>query len=291
VSDGTDTTTEGAPQLTSTEQASVEVGQRGFSEAPATTPVTPEAPQVPEKFLKDGKPDYDALVASYTELEKRLGAAPAPAAPAEETPAAPAASADGKIAKAPAAEEPAANPLTSLLDAARSDFTTSQAFSEETATKLAEAGIPTEVQQVYLKGLQALAQQSVGTIHGYVGGEQNYAALTQWAAEKLSDAELDAYNSALDNEALRENAVRGLYARFQAARPSEGRQVTTANSGATAGDTYQSRDELVADQKNPKYATDARFRNEVMAKLQRSQAAGFRVQPQRMFDSVYTHRR
>jgi hypothetical protein len=279
----------GAPQFSEAELASIAKGREGISEAPPVN--APSAPAVPEgipaKFVKDGVVDYAALAASYAELERKQSTA-APAAPAEGTPPAAAPNAAGKIEK-PVVEEPAANPLTDLLTAARTDYESGQAFSEETAAKLVEAGIPAEIQQVYLEGLKALATQTLGALHGYVGGEQNYAAMAAWAGEKLNDAELDAFNAALDNPQLRENAVRGLYARFTQARPSEGRQITPVNAGASAGDVFNSRDELVAAQKDARYATDPVYRQSVVDKLQRSQAAGFRVTPARMFDAVYRH--
>jgi hypothetical protein len=281
----------GTPQLSAEDMAMVEKGRAGLSEAPVAAPAgTPERPaHIPEKFWKDGKVDTEGMAQSYAALEQRLGKgteeAPTGAAPAAEV------GADGKITK-PAAEEAAeaaANPLAGLLDAARDDYSSSKGFSEETATKLTEAGIPPEVQAVYLAGLEALATQNVAAIHGFVGGEKAYTDMAAWAAEKLNDAELDAFNNSLDNPDLRENAVRGLYARYAAARPSEGRFVAPAGAAVSDGDAFKSRDELTAAMKDPRYATDARYRGEVEAKLARSHAAGFRVSPPRMFDSVYRH--
>lgn len=282
-----------APELNEAEQASVALGQAGFSEAPPIAAPASDVPAgVPAKFVKDGKVDYAALTASYVELEKKQGAAPAAVA---ETPtaaeAAPTVDANGKIVKPAAAEEPSANPLTSILDLARTDFESTQGFSEETAAKLVEAGIPAEVQAVYLAGLDALGKQNEATIHGYAGGAENYSAMATWAASTLTDAELDAFNDSLENPGLRENAVRGLFARYQTARPSEGQQITPVNAGASAGDVYKSRDELLKDQKDPRYGTDSSFRQTVMEKLGRSQAGGFRVSPQPTFSGGYVHRR
>src|SRR3546814_4577659 len=104
----------------------------------------------------------------------------------------------------------------------------------------------------------------MGQVHSFADGEENYNAMAAWASQSLSDEELEAYNSALDNPQLRENAVRGLYSRYTAARPSEGKLITPSGTPAAAGDVYSSRDQLVADQKDPRYQTDESFRQGVM---------------------------
>src|SRR3546814_10954716 len=114
----------------------------------------------------------------------------------------------------------------------------------------------------------------MGQVHSFADGEENYNAMAAWASQSLSDEELEAYNSALDNPQLRENAVRGLYSRYTAARPSEGKLITPSGTPAAAGDVYSSRDQLVADQKDPRYQTDESFRQGVMDKLVRSQRNG-----------------
>jgi hypothetical protein len=276
------------PALSAVEQASLEVGQRGFQEPTNTNMIPPSGPQrpdyIPEKFWKDGKADYEGLAKSYAELERQRSAAPKQ----EETPAAQApqaqVGADGKITPPAQEEAPAANPLQTAMEAARTEFAASQQVSEDTVAALEAAGIPREIFSLYLEGVKATSAQALTAIHGYTDGEQNYAAMSNWAAEKLSDAELEAYNSALDNPQLRENAVRGLYARYTAARPSEGKLVAPNSSTSQAGDVYRDRAELTRDQRDPRYATDARFRQDVMDKLQRSQAVGFQVAPRSMFE-------
>ena len=273
--------------LSAVEQASVEKGKAGFSEPTGVNEPLPSGPQrpewCPEKFFVDGKVNQEALARSYAELEKARSAAPAKEEP---TPAAeePKVGANGKIEKAaePAAAE--ATPLATAMEKARTEFSEGQEVSDETVAALEAAGIPKEIFGIYLKGLEALAEKGLGEIHGYVEGKDNYDAMAKWAAEKLSDAELDTFNASLDDPAARENAVRGLYARYTAARPSEGKLITPAGTPSQAGDVYASRDELVADQRNPLYATDAKFRQGVVEKLTRSQAGGFTLVARPMFE-------
>lgn len=268
--------------LSEQEKESLRIAREGLAPADPYAPKanTPQRPEnVPEKFwdAEKGEIRVDALTQSYAELEAKLsGKTEAPAEEGEEE-----VEVDvnnGKIEKKTPAEgeEEAANesPLTGLIEAAASEFTSGGQFTEETAAKLAEAGIPAEVQSVYLAGLQALQAQQTATVQGYVGGEENYNAMAQWAGRTLSDAELDAFNAALDNPALAENAVTGLYARYTKARPSEGRKVTPQNGASDAGDIFKSRAEFTQALQDPRYRTDAAYQREVTEKLRRTRASG-----------------
>ncbi|EQB10417.1 capsid assembly protein [Novosphingobium lindaniclasticum] len=277
------------PALSPAEQASVEVGQRGFTEPVGVNELPAEGPQrpeyVPEKFWKDGKADYEALARSYAELEAKQSApAETPKAPEGSPPVSP----EGKIEKPKEPEAAAPAPLATAMDKARTEWSEG-AVSDETVAELEAAGIPKEVFNVYLKGLEAITNQTMGEIHSFTDGQDNYNAMSRWAAEKLSQEELDAYNTALDNPQLRENAVRGLYARYSTARPSEGTLITPAGTPSQAGDVYTDRAQLIADQKDPRYSTDATYRQGVMDKLQRSQRGGFQVVQRPMFErEVFT---
>lgn len=282
---------EGAPQFSAHDLAMIEKGRAGLSDP--TPPADPNAPvrpdHVPEKFWKDGKVDTEAMAKSYAELEKRLSA-PKEEAPAE-TPAAEVKD-GGKIEKAKADESKTEEPvLGSLISTAGAEFEADGTISEATSAELVKNGVPVEIQQVYLEGIKALREKAVGEIHSYVGGTEVYNQVANWAAQNLSDEELDAYNSAIDNPALRENAVRGLHARYAAARPSEGKLVSTSGAPAAAGDTYTSKDQLVRDQMDPRYKSDPRFRQEVEDRLARSIQNGFAVNERRMFTPLAYGRR
>lgn len=282
-----------APELNAAEQAAIEVGQRGFSEPENVNVVPPSGPQrpewCPEQFWKDGKADTEGLAKSYAELRSKMDTKPTeppadPAAPAspEATPRQ-----DGKIEKveAPAAPEaPAPAAVTTAMDSARDEWAETGELSDASFEALDKAGIPRPIVELYLDGLKANAEKLMGEIHGYVGGTDSYNSMIQWAGEKLSAEEIEAYNTALDNPALRETAVIGLHAKFTRAVPSEGSLVTPNDGGAAASDVFRNRDELVAAQKDPRYQTDPGYRQTVVEKLQRSQGAGFQAFSRPMFE-------
>lgn len=283
---------EGTPApLSATEQASVEKGQNGLSDVNVAPP-PPSGPQrpeyVPEQFFKDGKVDIESLAKSYAELRSKMDGKQPEQQQQQEQPnaEAPKVGADGKIEKPEVKQEEQAQPapLATAMEAARTEWAEKQEVSEETVTALEAAGIPREVFNLYIEGVKAQTAATLSSIHSYTDGAENYTAMATWAAQHCTDKELDAFNEALDNPELRENAVRGLYARYTAARPSEGKLITPAGTPSQAGDVYTSRDQLIADQRDPRYGTDASFRQGVMDKLARSQKQGFSVVKRSIFE-------
>ena len=271
-------------ELSAADQASIEVGQRGLSEPTNPNTPAPSGPArpewCPEQFWKDGVVDNEGLAKSYSSLRGKMDGKPAEEAPVAEAVVDPEARTDGKIVPAElaaaeaavASETPA---VTSAMEAARDEWAETQELSDDTFAALEAAGIPRPIVDLYLEGIKANSEKLMGQIHGYVGGEEAYSALTKWAAGNLPAAEIEAYNDALDNPALRETAVVGLQAKFARAVPSEGKLVTPNDGGSISSDVFQSRDELVAAQKDPRYQTDGVYRQSVIDKLTRSQSGGF----------------
>ena len=283
MTDATNTTDEAPQGLSAAEQASIEIGQRGISDAPDPNAAPSNAPQrpdwCPEQFWKDGQVDSEGLAKSYGSLRSKMDGSERPKvdpAPAQDAPKA--TGEGGKIEKPKAEDAPSPHAgLHAAMEAARLEFASSQSVSDERIAELEAAGIPRDIFEVYLEGVKALGQQQTAQMFEYVGGEAAYHEMTSWAAQALSDAEIEAFNAAVENPQLRETAVRGLYARFSAKRPAEGKLVTQNDGGAVASDVYQNRDELIRDQRDPRYQSDPAFRQSVMDKLARSQANGFTV--------------
>lgn len=286
---------EAAPGLNPAEQAAIAAAQTGFTQPDPMNPTPPAnegVPQrpdnVPEKFwdAEKGAINHEALLQSYTELER----AQSQAAPADDSAAAPA-RADGKVTKPePAAApeggegEPGPTPLQAAMEAARTQFAETQELNDDSYAALEAAGVDRATVDLFISGLRAQHQADLNAIHGYVGGEDTYNEMVTWAGANLNDAEIDAFNAALDNPALRENAVRGLHARFSGARPNEGKTVTTNNVQSQAGDVYNTIDDLTKAQSDDRYSTDPAYRQQVTEKLQRTIASGKQLMPSSMFE-------
>ncbi|NCP10402.1 MAG: hypothetical protein GW859_00350 [Sphingomonadales bacterium] len=293
----------GTPQFNEAERAAIAVAETGIQQTdpnnpapPAGTPAAPQRPEgVPEKFwdAEKGQVNTEALLKSYTELEKSRGEAPKEPVQDGETPPA---RNDGKVEKTVAeqvedAANDASNPaLQSAIELAREQFATGQELGPEAYEALEKAGIPREMTDLYVAGLRAQTEQQLTQLHSFVEGKDNYEAMITWASRNLDDAGIDAFNTALDNPSLREFAVRDLYSKFSKANPSEGSLVAPkgGQAGAT-GDVYRSMDELVTAQMDGRYGTDTAYTQAVQEKVQRSLSSGIELAPgQRFARAIHT---
>lgn len=214
---------------------------------------------VPEKFwdAENGTVKYDELLRSYRELERSRSQ------PQEEP-----------DADLPEDEEGAAEALEQRgldFDKFADSFQRNGALTEDDYADLADAGIPRELVDMFIEGQVAKMETFRGEMFNLVGGEETYQSMAQWASQTLSQAELNAYNQAVDSgdEGLARIAIQGLHARYAAENGSDPKLLGGAQSAAT-GSTYRSTQELMRDMSNPLYESDPAFRADVEAKLARS---------------------
>jgi hypothetical protein len=155
------------------------------------------------------------------------------------------------------------------VDAMAEHFYENGGLAEEHYAELEKAGIPREYVDQYIAGVQAEAEQIREEIFSEVGGEENFAAMAEWAAANLTAAELDAYNEAVDSGDMSvvRSAVMSLAFRYQR---DVGRdpKLVGGNSGGVTG--FESLAQLTAAMKDPRYNTDPAYRREVEQKLARS---------------------
>ncbi|WP_422049725.1 capsid assembly protein [Shimia sp.] len=138
---------------------------------------------------------------------------------------------------------------------------------------LAKQGITQEMVQAYVAGQAAIGDQLVTDLHNQVGGEENFNEIIGWAAENLSRPEIEAFNNTVDNgspEAVK-MALAGLAARHKSEAGSAPNLLGGQRKGeGGAGDVFRSTAEVTKAMRDPRYATDAAYRADVMAKLDRS---------------------
>ena len=116
--------------------------------------------------------------------------------------------------------------------------------------------------EIAKEGLEVIEAQ------GAVGGQEAYNQLTEWATKNLSEAEIDAYDAAMesgDQNTIMMN-IQGLYARFQQA---EGRPNLIAGEVGSIGaaNAYRSWAEVTAAMKDARYQTDPAYRADVTNRL------------------------
>ena len=243
--------------LTEEEQNSLEVGEKLVSEQ--------------EGLLAGKYKNAEDLEQAYLSLQKKLGQ--------EET---------GQEGEEGEGEEEGVDeevsedaPAVSLINEASEEYyandgslseETIQKFSNMSSQDLVNAYL--EIQANNPQAPQAAAEMSeaqVNQVQNQAGGENNYLAVTEWAANNLPEAQIDAFDSVVDtgNPAAIGIAFQGLQSRYNEANGYEGRMLQGKPAGSS-GQVYRSQAELVAAMGDPRYDTDPAYRADVISKLDQS---------------------
>lgn len=230
-----------------------------------STPQAATRPEnIPEKFwdAATGTVKTEDLIKSYQELEKKLPtAATAQTPPAVTLPVTP----DPAAATPDAAKEALA---AKGLDMGKfaTEFQTNGTLSPETYAAIEAAGFGKEVVDAYIAGQQALANQRDQAGYEVAGGKENFSKMVTWAAANMSVEERQAFNKAVaGTDAEMKLAISGLRAQYEAVNGKEPQLQGGIPSTAAAG--YESKAQMTADMRDPRYAKDPAFRAKVEAKL------------------------
>ena len=149
---------------------------------------------------------------------------------------------------------------------------------QEMHDQLTGAGLSKVVVDAYLQGRAReygmnadLNQTDIDGIKQSVGGEKAYESLMTWAGQNLSQDSINSFDNLINtgDAASIQLAVNGLVAQYQNDAGYEGRMLQGKPS-KTSTDVYQSQAQLVAAMSDPRYDNDPAYRQEVIAKLDRS---------------------
>jgi len=231
-----------------------------------TTTEAPEAKPALKEDRPSGLPEkfetVESMAKSYAELETKLGQKPEEA-PAEEAKP----EAKGDLAIAEKAVESAGLDMASL----NKEYADEGKLGEESYEKLEKAGISKEVVDQFIAGQQAIADKTAGEIRSLVGGNDNYAMLVTWAKDNLSEAETNAYNTAVNSRDIEtvKLAVTGLNSRYQTAEGKEPSLVKgTASATGEAG--FESWAQVTKAMADERYSKDPAYQAEVKTKIANS---------------------
>ena len=251
-----DPTPADAPELTEDEQNSLEVAEKLGQE---------------ESELYAGKyENAEQLEQAYLELQKKLGSDEEAEVDTEEDEVEDQEWSDGAALIANASSEFYENEGQLTPE-------TMQKFSEMSSQDLVEAFM--EIQRNNptpapgAEDTSDLTDAEMNSIYNSAGGEAEYQRLTAWAAENISEAQMDAFNSVVNNgEALAiQMAVAGLRSEYENQEGYEGRMLT--GKAAKTTDAFRSQAEVVAAMSDPRYDRDEAYRQDVYDKLERSNVA------------------
>jgi hypothetical protein len=222
---------------------------------------------IPEKFRNAENP-LEALAKSYAELEKKLAGATQPAQNTADTTL--------KPTETPS-DAQKSNDVKSLLTASGVDYDllTSELvehgnLTEESYAELAEAGFPRPLVEQYIAGQKAIVSSVENEVFAEVGGKTAYENLVNWAADNLSEPEIEAFNrvtSTGDRNQI-SLAVSSLQAKFRAGGPPQ--LIKGMTTGNTTGGAFESVEQLREAMSDPRYETDPAYVRSVEVKLAHS---------------------
>ncbi len=148
-------------------------------------------------------------------------------------------------------------------------------LSQETVDNLVQVGLPESLIDTYLQGLGAIQQMQEQQAFASVGGEESYNELMTWAGTNLGDAEIDAFNSSVNNPAQFQLALQGLKSRYENSYGSSQSGTIYGNQGGGAGnDLFQSTAEVVSAMNDKRYGSDTSYAKMIEAKVRRSNVFG-----------------
>lgn len=232
---------------------------------------------IPDKFKNaDGTTNVEALLKSYKELEKSKGTNQEQSPENKDKPNTETKdNKDNNSLKIESVQDAINVAQEKGIDYTKveQEYVKTGKLSEDTYKMLGEKGIPKEMVNQFLAGQQAQADKIRTDILTSVGGEEKYKEMTTWALNNLSESELDSYNRVMqtNDKGFIELAVNGLKSKYVEANGQPPAKLITGKSPQV--DTTSSVQPLNSMQEyanlvnDPRYKTDATFRNNAIARL------------------------
>ena len=243
--------------------------QPEFNEAEQEALAIGEAHAAEEQQLLAGKfEDAEALEQAYIELQKKLGVNNEEVSEVPED--------EVRVQEDEASEEEV-SPAQERIAQASEEWEQNGSLSDETIAELQE--LPSEeLIAAYLNAQQNVPESSdftdaeVATIQGDVGGEEAYNELMSWAQDSLPEEFIQSYNNLVDkgDPLTVRLALAGIQAAFVDNNGSEG-ELLTGRGAVDKADVFRSQAEVVEAMSDPRYDRDPAYRQDVFAKLERSE--------------------
>jgi len=145
-------------------------------------------------------------------------------------------------------------------------------LSEQSYDRLwEERGLSPEMVDSYIAGQESIRDNIQNQAYDITGSPENYTEMVMWATNNLSSGEINAFNAQVNSGDPDQImlAVEGLNSRFSSNFGSEPSLVQgEASMSGTGG--FGSLAELTSAMKDPRYDSDTAYRQQVAAKLNRS---------------------
>lgn len=251
-------TYEGEPTESPEQQAELLRVAEGGKPAPASQANSERPEWLPEKFKS-----AEDLAEAYKQLEQKLGGEEAESDDDDEV------GDPNQFSPPEVADYLAENNLN--FDAFAQEFYEQGSLSEAAYQTLEQNGIPRAVVDQYIEGQTAIMNDMRQEAYAIVGGDAQYQQMINWAANNLSEGEIDAFNANLNTNDLDQAkfAIHGLAARYRSEMGQMPNMVYGETNTRSAG-SYASIAEMTRDMADPRYANDSAFRQMVAGRLKNS---------------------
>ena len=253
-------------QLTSEEQDSLKVGT--------------EIQEQQEQLFAGKYKSAEELEKAYGELQKKLGEK----GDEDSEEAGDSEPAESKEDSEETEETSQPSAAAELITSASDEFNENGNLSDETMEKFTSMDSK-DLVQAYMEAQSKLQDSSpaedlsdaaVNEVRNFVGGEESYSNIVNWAGENLDQKAIDAFDSIVNTGSVDaiKLAVSGLKSQYDNANGYEGKMLT-GKAPTNTKDVYRSQQELVAAMSDRRYDNDPAYRQDVIAKLERSDNLSF----------------
>ena len=156
-------------------------------------------------------------------------------------------------------------------------------YTPEMVKQLTDAGFSEQAVKSYFAGRAAeagytsgaevsdISETEIADVQTAVGGKETYTNMMNWAAQNLTESAITAFDATMSRGTIDQIrlAVSGLQVQFENATGYDG-QMLTGKAPKSSGDVFRSQAELVQAMSDQRYDNDPAYRQDVIAKLDRS---------------------
>jgi hypothetical protein len=237
---------QGQPEFNADELDSLQVGE--------------ELLEQEQEMLAGKFKDAEELEKAYIELQRKLGSKDEP----QET---------EEVRDDETSAEEVEYTTEQWINEAAQEWNENGTLSEETLSQISEMD-PADLANAFM-GMQNtaedLSEADTNAIKAVAGGEEGYAQMIEWATNSMPEAYTNSFNQlvATGDAYSIQLAVAGMRAAYEQQNGYEGRMLT-GEAADSRPDAFRSQAEVIQAMSDPRYDSDPAYRNDVFAKLERS---------------------
>lgn len=141
-------------------------------------------------------------------------------------------------------------------------------ITNEQYDALNKAGIPDEVIDNYIDGVQSKQAQFTQDIFNIAGGEEQYYTIKEWAEQNIPSEQIEAISKMDKNGMIM--AMKGIKAEYDAANPVDTSKRILGDTRTTGYGSYASQTEYILDVQDKRYGSDKKYTHAVDEKFKNS---------------------